>query len=232
VITDDGWVRHCIWEYSSAVRDLYARRCRLEEEEMTCAAQAAELLAPHASAGDILLDVGCGSGYLFHSLRKRDIPVEYFGIDASPALIGIGQKYMPAFGLPADNLKVLRVEDLYASVDHVICMNVLSNIDNYHRPLERMLQSAAKTMIIRESCQEKSQYSYVRDDYLDPGCNLKVHVNAYSISEIMKFIESYGFRTQQVVDRRTGGKAEMVIGYPHYWTFFMAVRGDAPVSLQ
>lgn len=194
---------------------------------MTCAAQAAELLAPRVSKGDVVLDVGCGSGYFFHSLRKRNIPVQYFGIDSSPTLIDIGRKYMPAFDLSPDNLRVLRVEDLDAAVDHVICMNVLSNIDNFHRPLERMLVSASKTVILRESCNDVGEYSYVRDGYLDPGCNLKVYVNTYSTSEIEKFISSYGFKVQQVVDRRTGGKPEMVIGYPHYWTFLVAKRMPA-----
>jgi hypothetical protein len=29
---------------------------------------------------------------------------------------------------------------------------------------------------------------------------------------------------REVVDRRTGGKPEMVIGHPHHWTFLVATR--------
>ena len=123
---------------------------------MTCAAQAAELLAPHVSPGDTLLDAGCGSGYFFHSMRKRNIPVGYYGIDAAPSLIQIGQEILPAYGLTADRLRVMRIEDLDAEVDHIICMNVLSNIDNYHRPLERLLHCARKTLILRESLKEQA----------------------------------------------------------------------------
>src|SRR5438128_6884309 len=110
MIHNGGWEKYCIWEHSANVRELYARRCRLEEEEMTCAAQAAELLAPRVSPGDTLLDVGCGSGYFFHSLKKRGIEVEYHGIDAAPSLIETGHKYMPAFGLPPERLQVMRIE--------------------------------------------------------------------------------------------------------------------------
>jgi SAM-dependent methyltransferase len=223
-LRDDGWRRHCIWEHSATVRDLYAARARGEAEEMTCAAQAAELLAPLVTPGDALLDAGCGSGYFFHSLKRRTIPVEYYGIDAAPSLIAIGRRELPAHGLPAERLRVLRIEDLDGSVDHVLCMNVLSNIDNYHRPLERLLTMARKSLILRESAKDGAQYSYVRDPYLDPGAELKVHVNAYDAGALGTFIADQGFHVERIADRRSGGQPELVIGHPHWWTFFRAVR--------
>ncbi|MDP3181332.1 MAG: class I SAM-dependent methyltransferase [Desulfobaccales bacterium] len=224
MINADGWLKYSIWEHSAHIKELYGRRCRLEEPEMTCAAQAAELLAPQVADGDTLLDVGCGSGYFFHSIKKRRLPVAYFGIDAAPSLVAIGRRYLPAFGLPPENLQVMRLEDLDGQVDHIICLNVLSNLDNYHRPLERLLLCAAKTVILRESLNEEGSYDYVPDTYLDEGCRLKVYVNAYPLKEVMDFITSYGFAVAAVKDRRTRGRPEMVIGYPHYWKFLVARR--------
>lgn len=226
-IREDGWLSHCIWEHSATVRDLYLRRARNEEEEMTCAAQAAELLAPLAAPGDSLLDVGCGSGYFFHSLKRRAIPVEYHGIDAAPSLIAIGRRELPPHGLPAERLRVLRIEDLDGAVDHVLCMNVLTNLDNYHRPLDRLLSMARKSLILRESAKDGAEYGFVRDEFLDPGVDLAVHVNAYDASEIETFIAVRGFRVSRVTDRRSGGHPEMVIGHPHWWTFFRAERSAA-----
>jgi SAM-dependent methyltransferase len=223
-LRDGGWMRHCIWEHSATVRELYTRRARDEAEEMTCAAQAAELLAPLVSPGDSLLDAGCGSGYFFHSLKRRALPLEYHGIDAAPSLVAIGQRELPAHGLPAERLRVMRIEDLDGAVDHVLCMNVLSNIDNYHRPLERLLEMARKSLILRESAKEGAAYAYVHDPYLDPGVDLKVHVNAYDAGELEAFIAGQGFRVERIVDRRSGGLPELVIGHPHWWTFFRAVR--------
>lgn len=224
MIGADGWSRFNIWEHSAHVRELYERRCRLELEEMTAHKQAAALLAPHVEAGDVLLDVGCGSGYLYHTIRKLDPTVEYHGMDASRVLLEIGRRVLPSYGLPADRLHEIRIEDLRAEVDHVVCINVLSNIDNIHRPLERLLLSARKTVILRESLADSSRYTYVEDRYLDPGVRLKVHVNTYDRAEVARFVEGYGFGVTFHMDDRTKGEPEEVIGHPHWWTFLKAVR--------
>ena len=224
MISADGWQRYCIWEHSTLVRDLYARRCRGEEEEMTAHAQAAELLEARARDGETVLDAGCGSGYFWHSLRQRDISAEYWGVDAAPSLIEVGRSVLPDFGLPAERLQVQRIEDLDGEVDHVVCINVLSNIDNYHRPLERLLRMTRRSLILRESLKSGGEYHYVKDRFLDPGVDLSVHVNHYDVGEVTDFVKSYGFRAEIVTDRRTGGKPEEVIGYPHYWTFLVADR--------
>ncbi len=224
MIRNDGWRRFNIWEHSQTVRDLYRRRCLREVEEMTAHAQVVELIAPYVAQGDVLLDAGCGSGYLFHSFATRKMSLEYFGIDAAESLIAIGRETMPNFGLPADRLLMQRIEDTDGECDHIICVNVLSNIDNYHRPLERMLLMARKTVILRESLKHGAEYRYVTDDFLDAGSNLKVHVNHYDLADMTGFIESYGFDVRHVVDRRTGGTPESVIGHDHHWKFLVATR--------
>lgn len=224
MITLDGWRRHNIWGHSATVRDLYAKRARGEAEEMTCAAQAAELLREIAQPGDEMLDVGCGTGYFFHSLRSRGIALEYYGIDATACFIEAGRQIMPAHGLPAERLVIGRIEDMDGSVDHVLCMNVLSNLDNFHKPLERMLRMARKSVVLRESVKDGAAYTYVVDRFLESEHPLKVHVNAYDRRELCEFIRSYGFDVREVTDRRAQGEAELVIGYPHYWTFLVARR--------
>ena len=224
IIRSDGWSTHNIWEHSTSVHALYTQRARDEIEEMDCAAQAAELLGTIAQTGDSILDVGCGSGYFFHSLRRRNLGLTYFGIDATGKFIDIGRRELQKFGMSPENLHEMRIEDFRGEVDHVLCMNVLSNIDNYHRPLERMLQTARRSVILRESIRDGSIYTFVKDAYLDENVDLMVHVNAYDRQEIGEFISTYGFSCREVTDKRTGGAPENVIGHPHYWTFLVATR--------
>ena len=222
MITTNGKDAFNIWEHSATTKELYRKRCLGEAEEMTCHAQAAELLAPLAEDGDTLLDVGCGGGYFYHALNKRGIAVEYYGMDSAPGIIEQGRAIMPQFGLPAEHLLLLDLAEMNGHVDHVVCLNVLSNLDNFHRPLERLLLCAGKSVILRESAAQGATYRYVKDKYLDEDVDLKVHVNAYDTDELMSFMESYGFQVERVVDRRTGGEPELVIDYPHWWTFFVA----------
>ena len=231
VISAGGAHKHNIWEHSATVRDLYARRCRQQAEEMTCHAQAVQLLEPRLRPGDSLLDAGCGSGYLYHSFRSRGIEIDYVGIDSSPSLIGIGREILSAYGLDQERLKLMSIDDLDGEVEHTVCINVLSNMDNYHRSLERLLQVSRRSVVLRESLRDEGSYSYVFDRYLDEGVNLKVHVNTYPLREVEAFVQSYGFSVEVVVDKRAGDGPEMVIDHPHYWKFLVCTRKSAtPVA--
>jgi len=226
MIRTGGWERYSVWEHSAALRALYTRRARGEEPEMTCAAQAAELLQPLITPGDTLLDVGCGAGHFVHSLRLRGMDVQYFGVDASRTFIEIARRELATFGIAPAQLEVMRIEDLDAEVDHVVCLNVLTNLDNMHRPLERMLRCARKSVVLRESIADESSTQYVVDQYLDDGADVRVHVNTYARREVLAMMREHGFQPEEHIDRRTGGEAELVIGYPHAWRFVVARRTD------
>ena len=87
-----------------------------------------------------------------------------------------------------------------------------------------MLQTARRSVILRESIRDGSIYSFVKDAYLYENVALMLHVNAYDRREIGEFISTYGFSCREVTDKRTGGAPENVIGHPHYWTFLVATR--------
>lgn len=213
-----------IWSHSAHMRALYRARARDEAEEMTCAAQAATILAPMLRPGQSLFDAGCGSGWFWHSLRRRGLALEYWGMDRTQAFVEIAREELPEFGLPPERILHGEIEYAEGVADHVVCMNVLSNIDNWHRALDRLASIARHSLILRESLRPMAEYSLVTDRFLDPEVDLKVHVNAYARLEMDRFLAERGFTTRLIVDERTGGQPEDVIGYPHWWTFLVAER--------
>lgn len=210
------------WENSRSLRKLYRSRCQKKAEEMECHAQAVEILQPHFQANDHVLDVGCGSGYFFHSLNKRLFRFSYTGLDPCKPLLQIGKKDMPRFGLPAGNLVCGRMEDFVVEADHIVCINVLTYLENFHKILDRCFSGAQKTVLLRESIWLKpAHYQYVLDKYLDPPKKIKVHINTYNLKDLKKFGRGYGFGCELIQDRRSRGKPEISIGYPHYWSFLL-----------
>jgi len=227
MVEGNGFARYNTWAHSSALKELYRRRCLLQEEELVCHRQAIDILQPLLTPGCSVLDIGCGSGYFYHSFRRRNLPVRYFGLDATDSLIEVGRQCLSHYGLPPENLHCLRIDDFIGRIDHVVCMNVLSNIDNFHRPLERMLDAASNTVLLRESIAETASYSFVQDFYLDPGSPSYVHVNAYSKTELKEFCLKRGFSVEFITDEYTSGQPQSVIDYPHFWTFMLARRQTA-----
>src|ERR1700722_17382400 len=128
LIMDDGWAAHNIWAHSRAVRELYRCRARDEAEEMTCAGQAAELLRGLVEPGDSVLDVGCGSGYFFHALGRRNIDAAYYGIDATADFIQIARQELAAFGLANDRVHGFRIKDFRRCADRALGLYALPNL--------------------------------------------------------------------------------------------------------
>lgn len=214
------------WENDKNTFELYRRRCRKEEVEMTCAAQAAEIFADLVSPGETLLDAGCGGGYYFWSFHDRKIPIEYYGLDYTPPLIDLARNEMCARSpLRPDRFILGAIEDLDVIYDNILCFNVLTNSPHYAQPLERLLMCARKRILIRESLGEEMIVRYTPDPYLDEGKkHIRVYHNTYLLDEVKKFMEEYGFKTTQIKDRRTDDGTEMVVDIPHEWRILLGER--------
>jgi SAM-dependent methyltransferase len=209
-----------IWEHSANVRELYTRRAK-GQDEMDAAAQGAELLAPFIKPGMTLLDAGCGSGYYYWSFKRRGLDIDYHGIDYSPTLIEIGRRYLPA----GNRLRVMAIEDLENNFDIVLCFNTLSWCPDFRLPLDRLCRAARNYILIRTNLGAETIYRWETDGYLDQGYNhLKAYWNQYSEKDVTSFMEDLGFEVTPVVDRRTQGAMELVVGKPYYWKLLFGRR--------
>jgi SAM-dependent methyltransferase len=209
------------WANDRNTYELYRRRCRGEAEEMTCAAQAAEILAPLVRAGETLLDAGCGGGYYWHSLRARGVDIDYHGLDYTPEMIELARAEM---GAP-DRFELGAIEDLATRYDNVLCFNVLTNSPHYALPLERLLHATGRRLLLRESLGDELVVRYTPDPYLDEGArHLRVYHNTYPIEEVIGFMREHGFTVTRIPDRRSNDGVEMVVDLPHYWRILLAER--------
>ena len=214
------------WANDRNTFELYRRRCRGEVEEMTCAAQAAEILSGLIEPGETLLDAGCGGGYYLHSLRARGIAVDYHGLDYTPAMIELARGEMSArTGVPPERFELGEIEYLASEHDTVLCFNVLTNSPHYARPLERLLVSARRRIVLRESFGEHLVVRYTPDRYLDEGKrDLRVYHNTYPVAEVIDFMQQHGFVVTRIPDRRSGDGVEMVVDIPHTWRILLGER--------
>jgi SAM-dependent methyltransferase len=214
------------WANDRNTLELYRRRCRKEAEEMTCAAQAAEVLGGLAGRGESLLDAGCGGGYYWWSFADRGAELDWHGVDYTPEMIELARSELaPRAGLEPGRFTLGAIEDVEGEFDNVLCFNVLTNSPHYALPLERLLGAARKRILLRESLGGELIVRYTPDPYLDEGKrHIRVYHNTYPIDEVQAFVEDHGFRVTRIRDERTGDGTEMVVDIPHEWRILLGER--------
>lgn len=214
------------WANDQRTLALYRARCRREAEEMTCAAQAAEILAGRITSPETLLDAGCGGGYYYWSLADRRVPVDYHGLDYTPEMIDLARAELcPRAGLAPERFGLGWIEQLDTEFDTVLCFNVLTNSPHYALPLGRLLACARKRVLLRESLADDLVVRYTPDPYLDEGKrHIRVYHNTYPIDEVTAFCRDHGFAVRRIPDRRSRDGMELVVDLPHYWRILLAER--------
>jgi SAM-dependent methyltransferase len=218
-----------IWEHSKGLRELCLRRAMNLEPEMDAASQAASILAGLGlGKGERLLDVGCGAGHFIHSLIKRGLDINYYGLDYSPSFISIGKEAYMKKGLDPERLFALSIDELYGfPIDIALYLNVLSFNPDFRRPLFRAVENGAKHILVRDSFGDKTIIRWEPDDYLDKGkTHLRSYWNEWSRAEVEEFFKSLGWKSVVFIkDARTGGETELVVGKPYHWEFMLAEKG-------
>ena len=214
------------WAATTHALELYRQRCLKEIEEMTCAAQAAEILGSRISTPETLLDAGCAGGYYFHSFRDRGVPVDYYGLDFTPEMIELAREVLcPATGLSPDRFTLGDIEHLDREFDNVLCFNTLTNSPHYALPLERLMACTRKRILIRESMAEELIVRYKPDPYLDEGKrHIRVYHNTYPIDEVEGFMEENGFNVTRIRDERSNDGVEIVVDVPTRWRILLGER--------
>jgi SAM-dependent methyltransferase len=196
------------------------------EPEMDAALQAAQILKElDLSPTTTLLDGGCGAGHFIHSLQKRGLNFKYLGVDYSPTIIQIGKKAYQNLGLDPSCLILESLDDLHDfQFEVAILLNTLSFNPDFRRPINRLVECGAKTLLIRDNFGDTTRIVWEVDGHLDPGANhLKGYWNTWSRQEMEDFLRLLGFqKISWIQDQRTLGQTELVVGKPYHWEFLLA----------
>jgi SAM-dependent methyltransferase len=216
-----------IWEHSASLADLCLRRGLDLEPEMDCAAQGAALAAPFLSRpGSRVLDVGCGGGHFFHSLRRLGLESGYLGLDYSPTMAEAARTALGRFGVEPERIVLEDVRDLHGlRCDAAVVINTLSFNPDFREPLDRLCSTGARALIVRDNFGPRTVVRWEADGYLDPGFNhLKGYWNQWSRREVASFLEARGHNVEFVRDRRCRGRVELVVDKPYRWSWLVASR--------
>jgi ubiquinone/menaquinone biosynthesis C-methylase UbiE len=135
-VTDYG--RESIWRDTATAdaeraRDLAARLERRAKADDEVAARDVYLGLLDISAGERVLDVGCGSGAVTRDIAGRVGPAGLaVGLDPSPALLAIARELAEGFGDRVEFREgdALRLPFPDRSFDAVVCVTVLSHVPN------------------------------------------------------------------------------------------------------
>jgi ubiquinone/menaquinone biosynthesis C-methylase UbiE len=151
-VTDDKWREAWLSKQSGEpYGDLFFARATGQAPEMECSKAAAARLAPLMRDGSRVLDVGCGAGHYYHSLRKVGTTAfEYVGLDPTPYYIDRARK-----AFDGDTSASFVVGDVFGvqfpdrSFDAVLCSNVLLHLPSIRRPIAELSRVARSHLLIR-----------------------------------------------------------------------------------
>ena len=102
-----------------------------------------------ASAGDVVVDLGCGRGPALHALIERDVRAELIGVDLNRDDIDLVRSALPSVrAVMADLDERLPFDD--GSVDRVLCHNVIECLaDPTHliREVRRIMRPGGRAVL-------------------------------------------------------------------------------------
>lgn len=170
-------------------------------------AKSRRLIAKHCRDGDSILDVGCGPGLQFYTL-KRQLPeatFEYTGIDASRTMISHAAKYLEGSTFPPDSVTLIPVDVFNMqpfkdrSYSVVIVRHLLEHVAQPYAVIRECARMCSdRLLIVFSQAPTHSPVAIATDSHFG------VPRFAHPISRISQALEASGFSRVCVTDFSPG----------------------------
>lgn len=192
-----------IWEHlweEQAYGELMRKRALGEEPEMEQVKQLIKLVRKIYRPGMKILDVGCGVGHFYPSLKKIDPNLIYHGIDVSEHYVKLAEKVFAReknFRIDKGDIFDLKLKD--NSYDIAICYMVLPFIPNYQKAVTELMRVARRHVFIRLLL---SDYTYIIKIYkrgYREGAPFEFY-NIYSEDEFVRYLKKLGAKRVRVLE--------------------------------
>jgi ubiquinone/menaquinone biosynthesis C-methylase UbiE len=196
-------------EVAKSYGEVLYKRATGESPEMESSKAAAKYIKEVLKENNHILDVGCGPGHYFRSLRNTiSVPFNYFGADVNPLYVELAEK---AF-IDEKNVD-FRVSDIYNlpfeenSVEIVMCCNVLLHLPSIRKPIEELCRVAKDFILLRTLIGSRSfriMEVHARekgDEFNDDGTPKSYNFyNIYSKDYILNIFSNVGISNVEFVD--------------------------------
>ena len=156
-----------------------------------------EKLFEYIKKGDSVLDVGCGSGFVYENFKNANVDIKYKGVDLTKNFIEGAKLDFPETEWEVQNAQKLKEKN--ESWDVVLLYHVLELCPNWQKAVEEALRVAKKRVIINfwhgyTDYDKKLVTKYGNEqayDYLK-----EQNSNWIGKKEIQKFMKEHGFSTK------------------------------------
>lgn len=200
-----------IWKKRTRV-ERSIKRLKKQLPEMECSKQLAKIVKKLYNPGDKILDFGCASGHYYNSLKRIDNKLNYTGFDPTKPYIAFAKKFFKKNkNIKFDVQSLFTMNTKYQNkFDISFCSNVFHHIPSIDVPLQNLLKSAKKYVVIRTLVSDFTHLSkFYYDDKKDKKGILNNYVfqNTYSYNLLKEKIRKIGkYKIKFIDDDFNGNK--------------------------